>query len=210
MIRKLRIKLIIASMVSLLAVLLVIMSAVNLVYYGQVIQEADSTLALLAANDGFFPKSNHEFPPDGKFPKREPHLSPELPYETRYFFVTLAEDGSARSVNTGKIAAVDTADAIAYAQSVWAQGKTQGFADQYRFLVDTSSSEPLILFLDCSRGLANFKTLLLSCIGVSFVGSLLVLLLLIFLSGRIVRPFLENYEKQKQFITDAGHELKTP
>ena len=56
MIRKLRIKLIIASMVSLLAVLLVIMSAVNLVYYGQVIQEADSTLALLAANDGFFPK----------------------------------------------------------------------------------------------------------------------------------------------------------
>ena len=210
MIRKLRIKLIIASMVSLLAVLLVIMSAVNLVYYGQVIQEADSTLALLAANDGFFPKSNHEFPSDGKFPKREPHLSPELPYETRYFFVTLAEDGSARSVNTGKIAAVDTADAIAYAQSVWAQGKTQGFADQYRFLVDTSSSEPLILFLDCSRGLANFKTLLLSCIGVSFVGSLLVLLLLIFLSGRIVRPFLENYEKQKQFITDAGHELKTP
>ena len=210
MIRKLRIKLIIASMVSLLAVLLVIMSAVNLVYYGQVIQEADSTLALLAANDGFFPKSNHEFPPDGKFPKREPHLSPELPYETRYFFVTLAEDGSARSVNTGKIAAVDTADAIAYAQSVWAQGKTRGFADQYRFLVDTSSSEPLILFLDCSRGLANFKTLLLSCIGVSFVGSLLVLLLLIFLSGRIVRPFLENYEKQKQFITDAGHELKTP
>ena len=210
MIRKLRIKLIIASMVSRLAVLLVIMSAVNLVYYGQVIQEADSTLALLAANDGFFPKSNHEFPPDGKFPKREPHLSPELPYETRYFFVTLAEDGSARSVNTGKIAAVDTADAIAYAQSVWAQGKTRGFADQYRFLVDTSSSEPLILFLDCSRGLANFKTLLLSCIGVSFVGSLLVLLLLIFLSGRIVRPFLENYEKQKQFITDAGHELKTP
>lgn len=44
----------------------------------------------------------------------------------------------------------------------------------------------------------------------SFVGSLRVLLLLIFLSGRIVRPFLENYEKQKQFITDARHELKTP
>lgn len=210
MIRKLRIKLIIASMVSLLAVLLVIMSAVNLVYYGQVIREADSTLALLAENGGFFPKSNHALPPDGQFPKREPHLSPELPYETRYFFVTLSQDGSARSVNTGKIAAVDTADAIAYAQAVWAQGKTQGFADQYRFLVDTSSTEPLILFLDCSRGLNNFKTLLFSCIGVSFVGSLLVLLLLIFLSGRIVRPFLENYEKQKQFITDAGHELKTP
>lgn len=210
MIRKLRIKLIIASMVSLLAVLLVIMSAVNIVYYRQVMQDADNTLALLAENNGFFPKTNREPPPDEPFPKKELHLSPELPYETRYFFVTLSPDGSVQSVNTGKIAAVDTSDAIDYAQSVWEQGKTQGFADQYRFLVDSSSSETLILFLDCSRGLDNFKTLLFACISVSFVGSLLVLLLLIFLSGRIVRPFLENYEKQKQFITDAGHELKTP
>ena len=37
-----------------------------------------------------------------------------------------------------------------------------------------------------------------------------VLLLMIFLSGKIVKPFSENYEKQKRFITDAGHELKTP
>lgn len=33
---------------------------------------------------------------------------------------------------------------------------------------------------------------------------------MILLSARIVKPFSENYEKQKQFITDAGHELKTP
>ena len=38
----------------------------------------------------------------------------------------------------------------------------------------------------------------------------MVLILLIFLSGRIVKPFWENYEKQRRFITDAGHDLKTP
>ena len=35
-------------------------------------------------------------------------------------------------------------------------------------------------------------------------------LLLLLLSRRIIRPILESYEKQKRFITDAGHELKTP
>lgn len=34
--------------------------------------------------------------------------------------------------------------------------------------------------------------------------------MLLILSKRIVRPVAESYEKQKQFITDAGHELKTP
>ena len=37
-----------------------------------------------------------------------------------------------------------------------------------------------------------------------------VLFLLLILSRRIVRPMAESYEKQRQFITDAGHELKTP
>lgn len=37
-----------------------------------------------------------------------------------------------------------------------------------------------------------------------------MLILLLLLSKRIVRPVAESYEKQKQFITDAGHELKTP
>ena len=39
---------------------------------------------------------------------------------------------------------------------------------------------------------------------------LAVFLLLIFFSGRIVKPVSESYEKQKRFITDAGHEIKTP
>ena len=38
----------------------------------------------------------------------------------------------------------------------------------------------------------------------------LVLLLIILLSKRVVKPIAESYEKQKQFITDASHELKTP
>lgn len=44
----------------------------------------------------------------------------------------------------------------------------------------------------------------------ALVGLGAVLVLLLILSGRIIRPVAESYEKQKRFITDAGHELKTP
>lgn len=58
--------------------------------------------------------------------------------------------------------------------------------------------------------MSSFRTFVFTSAVVSITGLLAVMLLLIFLSGRIVKPFSENYEKQKQFITDAGHELKTP
>lgn len=49
-------------------------------------------------------------------------------------------------------------------------------------------------------------TFLLIIIG----SSLIVLILIILISKRVVYPAAESYEKQKQFITDANHELKTP
>ena len=170
-------------------------------------------LALLAANDGVFPDmsnpSNEKLPPE-KMRKKDHPFSPELPYESRYFSVFLNSSGDIISVNTGKIAAVDTSAAIEYAQTVWEKGRTGGFIEIYRYTAYSVGSETHIIFLDCSRNLETLSTFVLTGMGVSAVGLLLVLVLLIILSGRIVKPFSESYEKQKRFITDAGHELKTP
>ncbi len=46
--------------------------------------------------------------------------------------------------------------------------------------------------------------------SVGLLGCLLVFLIFLFASGRIVRPIVESNEKQKRFITDAGHEIRTP
>ena len=56
MIKKLRAKLILACMFSLAVVLLVILGGVNLMSYQKVVSDADTVLALLAANNGTFPK----------------------------------------------------------------------------------------------------------------------------------------------------------
>lgn len=211
MIRKLRIKLILASMLSLLLVLTVIFTAIGALNYRKITDDADGILALLKDNGGRFPMG--EPPGGGPFPpdKRPGHqFSAELPYESRYFAVFLSAQGGVISVNTGKIAAVDTATAIEYAQSVVRGGKQQGFLDDYRYTVYPSGEEQHVLFLDRGREMGSFRTLLLTTAAVSAAGLAAVLLLLIFLSGRIVKPFSENYENQKRFITDAGHELKTP
>lgn len=218
MIKKLRIKLIFAAMISLLAVLLVIMGTVGCLNYIKIVSDADKTLSILEENDGFFPNTQQEPSemPDDVFPFsrgrwiKDDAIPPELPFETRYFFARLDENGDTLSVNTGKIAAIDNETAEEYAKSVWEDGSHKGFIGNYRYIMSDSDEGSLIIFLDCGRSLDNFRTLLISCIAVSITGSALVLLLLILLSGRIVKPFSENYEKQKRFITDAGHELKTP
>ena len=212
MIRKLRIKLIIASMVSLFTVLLIVMGTISLLNYRGVIEDADQILGILAENDGSFPDipGVGERPPDNDLRKKERLLSPELPYESRYFSVFLNQSGQPIATNTGKIKAVDTSTAIAYAQSIWESGRTSGFLGNYRYVVYTVQDETHMLFLDCSRNLATLRSFIRTGILASLAGLVSVLLLLLLLSGRIVKPFLRNDERQKQFITDASHELKTP
>lgn len=223
MIKKLRAKLILACMFSLAVVLLVILGGVNLMSYQKVVSDADTVLSLLAANDGAFPKlrAPQEEKDEGYFapfgtPGGKPNLfnqrimSPETPYESRFFSVLLGEDGQAVETDTGQIAAVDAEQATDYAQKAAASGKTSGFLDDYRFLVQNESGGIRIIFLDCGRSLSSFRTTLLASVSLAVLGLAAVLFLLLILSRRIVRPMAESYEKQRQFITDAGHELKTP
>ena len=112
--------------------------------------------------------------------------------------------------DTGMIAAVDQSTAAEYAREVWGSGRSCGFLGDYRFICSGEAGGVRVIFLDCGRGLSNFRAVLLASISISLLGLLAVLLLLVLFSGRIVTPVAESYEKQRRFITDAGHEIKTP
>ncbi len=208
MIKKLRYRLIATSMLSLFLVLTVIMGAVNILNYRQAIAQADSILEVLAANDGHFPRDSKLGPAERESPGGI--ITPETPYESRYFSVIMNPSGGVLTVDTGNIAAIDTSDAISYAERVWEKGRQTGFIGNYRYLQSSREQSTLLIFLDCGRTLSTCRTFLLISCGGALLGMLAVFALLLLLSGRIVRPISQSYEKQRRFITDAGHDLKTP
>ena len=113
-------------------------------------------------------------------------------------------------MNLENIASLEEDEARTLAESVYALGREKGFAEEYRYNRTVSDGETMLLFLNCQRELGTFRSFLYGSIGISLLGIFGVFLLLLLFSGRIIRPIAESYEKQKRFITDAGHELKTP
>lgn len=231
MIRKLQKKFILAAMLSVFIVLFLIIGVINIRSYIGVIRRADETLAFMKDNGGAFPDKNgeDEAPPkpeesgtdvgaeisdsdkrgknDGRIPAG---MSPETPFESRYFTVNLDGNGDVISVDTEKIAAVGSEDAETYARQLYTKNKTHGLVDGYRYTLLTNDGGYTYIFLDISRDLGTFSEFLKTSIIISAIGMVIVFILVTFMSSIVVRPVAQAYKKQKQFITDASHELKTP
>ena len=200
MIRKLRFRLVFVSMLSLIVVLAVIMGGLNVLNYRRIVNDADGVLALLRDNGGSFPKIDEDFNWPAPGPR---YRSPELPFEMRFFSVLLDGSGAVMETDTERIAAVDADEAQRYAREIWTSGKDSGFRGIYRYSrYVVEGDETRIIFLDCGRSLAQFRNVLRRSALISAIGLTAVFLLIVLLSGRIVRPISRSYEKQKRFISD--------
>jgi len=138
-------------------------------------------------------------------------MSPETPFETRYFTVKFDTGGTVLAVDTSKIAAVDANRAEEYARQMLSADSSSGYLESYKYLRGVTEDGSIIyVFLDATRELKSVRSFLLSSLVISGVGIVLIFILVLLLSDFALRPIIESYEKQKRFITDAGHEMKTP
>ena len=216
MIKRLRKKFIILTTCSVLVVLVLIFGVINTVNYANVVQNADRIITVLQDSGGTFGgesgRPGEYEPQNGDFNARPQRpLSPETPFETRYFTVVLDDGGAAKNVNTEHVASVDRTLAAAYAVSLYESKKYTGFFDNYRYGAKTvNESDTMYVFVDCTKELTSFRTFMLASLAVGLSAFGAVFLLVFFLSGKVMKPIAESYAKQKRFITDASHEIKTP
>ena len=138
------------------------------------------------------------------------NINEETPFESRYFNITLSENGDYVSSNLDNVAAISSDSAIGYARELYSKGSISGMYNDYMYRQIDVDGGKMYIFLDCKRDLSSFRSFLLISIIVTIAGEILVFILSAILSKIFLKPVFESYDKQKRFITDASHELKTP
>ena len=211
MIKKMRQRVILASMLAFFAVIALIGISVNVVNYCVVTKNADNTLEAILRNeenrnDIFMPGNPEEIPPMQPFMGFQ---DPEANYMTRFFILRM-DKSKVSWMGLDYIAAINSFDAVEYGEKIIAKRADHGYIDDFRYIKSDNKDSAIIVFLNVSREKQSMKSLLLLTLIVSAVSLAIVFVLVELFAGRAIRPIANNIKMQKQFITDASHELKTP
>ena len=208
MLKKMRWRFIGAAMAAFTAVVLTLLCFVNLWNYHSVTSQQDEALTRLMEVEN----QQIPFSPGRGAPPFDDwsHFSTEVQYSLRFFSVHYDTGGAVLRVNQDYIASISESDAEAYADAVLESGKTHGYESGYRYLVSTAEDETIVLFLNSEREIQTMQSLLWITLAIAAACLVVVFGLVVLFSRQAITPYLKNMEAQKQFITNASHELKTP
>ena len=172
MIRSLRRKFILIAMASLVGTMVILCTAIGIGNHYITTNRLDHAIALLRQNGGAFHPPGARFDPSAF----DFQITPETPFETRYFMVKLTAEKEIKSVSMDHIAALDRRAVVDTIQRIIDTKAARGYVDHYRFgMFPDKNGGSTIIVLDCFLQLQS-----------------------------------ANNMRQRQFITDASHELKTP
>ena len=222
MMKQIRIRFIRIALLALTLAMLLVAGAINVVHFIDTTNELNETLDYIVENEianvqkkqdkAVFQQGND----DNSFAlqKREKgnnhHMNTRLE-ESRYFIAIQNTDGELILGASSKETEYSQEELLGIAEDVLSSNADSGYTGNYVYRVtDKNDGSRAAVFLNCESKKAGVISLALISLGACVAGVLLSLLLVALLSKRAIKPMMENIEQQKRFITDAGHELKTP
>lgn len=214
MIKTLHRKFILIATLSIVTIVAVALGVLNGMLYFVVRGEIHYVLDYISENGGSIsggrqPESRSWFA-DGSWAQD----TPEFSYQTRYFSVVLDPDGTAKVINVNHIAAFSAKEAVETSLQAFQSGNTEGFFKKdkasYAYKTTATGEGLLVVIMDCTRDIAAVNAFFRysSLFGLLCIAGFVAIITIF--SKRAIRPFQQNAENQKRFITNAGHELKTP
>ena len=228
MVKTLQKKFIAASMLAVTILLVTLVGAINLLYCYSVMTRENNMLEMLCETDGQpdGPRGLHgrEHRADmqgsdtalsgetNEMNKLIRHgLSMDEALSARFFAVWFDEDGVIVEKDTSRIYAVTAEEASVIAQDILSMGKSSGVYQDFRYMIrEKDSSREILVAMDISRDRGDMIRILGISALIAAICWIIMLLPVYALAKLAIAPTAMSIERQKQFVTNAGHELKTP
>ena len=221
MIKQLRKRFIFIAMSSFFIVVFLIVGLTSLSYYVKLKVELDENLDVIIENLDLVENPAYEYEwsygrkdtdkPVYKNQDQEgKDTIDEILSGVRFFTVTFNKEGDVTAVNTRNTNTVDETEAVRIASNLYQRHKTGGYCEYRKYRAVEKGDNTIYVFINSKKRMTSCITLIKNNVFSALIELLVLIFPVWFFSGYVVRPVKESYEKQKTFITNAGHEIKTP
>lgn len=210
MIKKLQYKIIAVILGTLLLVFAAVLLVLNLSVYQTSANRSDEFMQAVVDNDGFmFPQRDSPGPGPGRF-EREPFSNPQMMRAGRFFYAKVSQNGEMIEFNLVMMFDFSEDDALDYVKSALNSNRNKGNIDSFSYLTAEKPYGQIVVFAERSIENLLLEQLNKTSLWAAIIVCLILAGLAVFLARWMVAPVQESFDKQRRFISDASHELKTP